>query len=177
MTHRRRGPAALACLSLAADTLFGLDLLGARLRPRPAGQHRSDLSPLSTSAALDLLAPGARGESAQVLARLLHQPVYGPEVQAALAARGASLGELRGGGDRPALQVSDRVCTQSGLDVRRLFLDAVATGQNASLRTLDFQAAPEKARDAINAVVAQDTAGLADTGVPRPARRRRGPPS
>lgn len=152
-----------------------MDLLGAACALAPPGN--TVLSPLSTSAALDLLAPGARGESAQVLARLPHQPVCGPEVQAALAARGASLGELRGGGDRPALQVSDRVFTQSGLDVRRPLLDAVATGQDASPRTLDFPAAPEKARDAINAVVAPDTAGLADTGVPRPARRRRAPPS
>ena len=109
---------------LAADTAFGLSVLGAWCRQTP--RANLVLSPSSLASGLGMAYLGAGSATAQAMARVLHLPATGPRLAAQLQARSAALRSL----DRPGVTVasSDQVWTDPGLITRRSYLNAVATG-------------------------------------------------
>jgi serine protease inhibitor len=148
-------PAASAGTLGAADTAFGLDLLGAWCRQAPAANLV--FSPESLAAGLGLAYLGARGATATAMARVLHLPAAGPGAEADMHAQQAALAAL----NRPGvtLATSNRVWADPSLLPWRGYLDAVATGYAAGLSRVPLAADPGGAAKIINAAVARDTRG------------------
>ena len=141
----------------AADTAFGLDLLGAWC----AAQPRANLvfSPSVLAAALGMAYLGARGDTAAAMAKVLHLPprATGPALLAGLRARLAALRAADGPG--VTLASSDQVWADPALPPLPGYLNDVATGYDAGVSQAPFQANPSLAADQINAAIARDTRG------------------
>ena len=177
VTRGVAGPVAPASPRLlgAADTAFGLGLLGAWCREQP--QSNIVFSPESLAAGLGLAYLGAQGSTATAMARVLHLPGAG-EVQplpasggtvqplpasgrtatlADMRARWRALGQLSGPG--VTLAGSNRVWADPSLPPRRGYLNAVATAYDAGLSRVPLLKNPAQAGQAINAAVAAETRG------------------
>jgi serpin B len=139
----------------AADTAFGLNVLGAWCRTRP--QANLVLSPSSLASGLGMAYLGAGGGTAQAMARVLHLPVTGPQLAAQLQARSAALRSL----DRPGVTVasSDQVWTDPSLTTRRGYLNAVATGYRAGVARVPLLSDPGRAAQQIDQAIAAATRG------------------
>jgi serine protease inhibitor len=149
-------PAVSAATLGAADSAFGLDLLGAWCR----GQPRSNIvfSPESLASGLGLAYLGARGSTATAMARVLHLPPgSATATEAAMRARWAALGGL----DRPGVTLdgSNRIWADPSLPPLRSYLDAVATAYDAGLSLVPLAKDPARAEQIINAAVDADTRG------------------
>ena len=127
-----------------ADAAFGTDLY-----TRLAGPGNLVFSPASIAAALRMALIGARGETADELARGLHLPGPGAARVANLQLTG-----LAAARDDLVLRAVNTAWIDSDLDVRDEFLDQPVTVQRVT-----FRRQPEAAREAINAAVAEQTAG------------------
>ena len=142
-----------------ASTALGFDLLAALCAEHP-GENLL-ISPTSASQALGLVQPAAGGTTAQGVADVLHLPSWSPDLVAALRAQTTALAGLGEGGDEDdTVRLSNRVWTDMSVDPTQDYLDAVATAYDAGLEALDLAGDPAGATDRINAVVADDTAGL-----------------
>jgi serine protease inhibitor len=160
----------------AADTAFGLGLLGAWCHSQP--QANIVFSPESLAAGLGLAYLGARGSTAAAMARVLHLPASGRTVQplpasgrtvqplpdsggtatlADMRARWAAFGQLSGPG--VTLTGSNRIWADPSLPPLRGYLNAVATAYGAGLSRVPLQKNPAQAEQAINAAIAADTRG------------------
>jgi serine protease inhibitor len=139
----------------AADTAFGLDLLGAWCRADPA--ENLVLSPESLATGLGLAYLGARGATAAAMARVLHLPAAGPALVAGLHARSAALSGL----DGPGVTVagSDHVWADPSLSTERGYLDDAATAYGAGLWRVPLLTDPARAVAQINASIAAATRG------------------
>jgi len=119
-------------------------------------------SPYSISLAFSMLYAGARGEAEAEMARVFHfvaQETQHPAFNA-LDQRVQGLGKGRqteAGGASLELNLANAVWGQQGYPFRESFLEILAAQYGAGLRSVDFQGAPEKAREAINAWAAQET--------------------
>jgi serine protease inhibitor len=149
--HRAATPRALG----AADTAFGLDVLGAWCRQ----DSRADivLSPESLATGLGMAYLGARGSTARAMSGVLHLPASGAALEAGLHARSAALREL----DGPGVTVagSDRVWTNPGLEPLRSYTGAVAAGYGATVGRAPLLADPAAAARQIDAAIAAATRG------------------
>ena len=145
-----RVPAADARPYGAADTAFGLDVLGAWCRQDP--RANIVLSPESLATGLGLAYLGARGRTALVMARVLHLPAAGLTLLAGLHARSAALRGLDGPG--VTVSGSDHVWADPSLPTRRGYLDDVATGYDAGVLRVPLLTAPGQAVRQINASIA-----------------------
>ena len=140
----------------AADTAFGLDVLGAWCRADP--QANLVLSPSSLASGLGMAYLGARGGTARAMAGVLHLPAAGgQQLEAGLQARSAALRDLSGPG--VTLNASDQVWADPGLVTERSYLNAVATGYNAGVAQAPLLHNPERARQEINQAIATATRG------------------
>jgi serpin B len=139
----------------AADTAFGLDVLGAWCRQEP--HANIVLSPESLATGLGLAYLGARGATARAMARVLHLPAAGPELEAGLHARSAALRGLDGPG--VTVSGSDRVWADPSLTTQRSYLDDVATAYGAGLWRVPLQSDPARAAAQIDAAIAAATHG------------------
>ena len=140
----------------AADTGFGLDLLGAWCH----GQPRANIvfSPESLAAGLGLAYLGAKGPTAAAMARVLHLPASGGTgTLADMRARWVALGQISGPG--VTLAGSNRVWADPSLPPLRGYLNAVATAYDAGLSRVPLLTNPAQAEQAINAAIAADTHG------------------
>jgi serpin B len=139
----------------AADTAFGLSVLGAWCRTSP--QANLVLSPSSLASGLGMAYLGAGGGTAQAMARVLHLPATGPGLAAQLQARSAALRSL----DRPGVTVasSDQVWTDPTLTTRRGYLNAVATGYQAGVARVPLLSDPGRAAQQIDQAIAAATRG------------------
>jgi serine protease inhibitor len=140
----------------AADTSFGLDLLGAWCRSDP--RANLVLSPSSLASGLGMAYLGARGSTAQAMASMLHLPAAGgQELEAGLQARSAALHEL----DSPGvtLAASDQVWADPGLVTLRSYLNAVATSYDAGVAQAPLLRSPERASREIDQAIATATRG------------------
>jgi serine protease inhibitor len=139
----------------AADTAFGLDLLGAWCRQDP----RANLvfSPESLATGLDGAYLGARGATARAMARVLHLPALGRGLLAGLHARAAALRAMNGPG--VTVRDSDQVWADPKLRTLRSYLDAVATGYGAGVRRAPLLTSPNQAARQINAAIGAATRG------------------
>jgi serpin B len=133
---------------------FAVDLY-ARLAPRPGNLF---FSPFSVSTALAMTHAGARGVTAEEMARVLHfslepgslHPAYGALIRS--LDRGSTLGGYR-------LDVANRLWGQTGYGFLEPFLATTREDYGAELAQLDFAGAPEPARATVNAWVEEKTQG------------------
>ncbi|WP_019634317.1 serpin family protein [Actinomadura atramentaria] len=151
--HARSVPAADPAPYARADTEFGLALLDRWCRAEP--DRNLVLSPSSLAAGLGMAALGARGDTATAMAKALRLPAGDPVP--GLAARTAALRGVRR--DGVELRVTDQIWADRGLPPAQDYLDRVATAYDADVKSLDIRSDPEGARRAINAAVADATAG------------------
>jgi serpin B len=128
-------------------------------------------SPYSIALTLAMAYAGARGQTAHQMADKVHYTLSHERVHPAfnalalmLASRGAETGE--DAEKRFRLIVANAVWGQSGYDFREAYLDVLARNYGTGLRLLDFEAAPEEARQAINAWVSDRTNGLIEDLIP-----------
>ncbi|GAB3490969.1 serpin family protein [Nocardiopsis coralliicola] len=133
---------------LDADHVAFAAALDARLRGRG-----HVWSPYSVGEALALLAEGARGPARQELEQALGGDT-------AAQARVLAAAVDAGGADGPELAAATSLWLASGAAVDPGFERALAERTAASVRTADFARAPEAARAAANAEVADLTRGL-----------------
>jgi serpin B len=130
---------------------FALDLY-ARLRDRPGNLF---FSPYSVSTALALTSAGARGETAEQMARTLHLTLPGERLHSAFAAVNAALT-----GGKPTgykLYTANALWAQKGFDFLPEFVQLAKDFYGARATDVDFQGASEEARQTINAWVEQQT--------------------
>jgi len=151
----------------AADTSFGLDMLGAWCKAQPGANLV--FSPSVLASALGMAYLGARGDTATAMARVLHVPGAGQPgspgggslvstaLLAGLHARIAALRAAAGPG--VTLAASDQVWADPTLPPRTPYLNNVATGYDAGVGQAPFSTNPSLAADQINAAIARDTRG------------------
>jgi serpin B len=131
-----------------ADAAFGADMY----QVLAEGATDTVFSPASVAAALRMALCGARGQTADELARALHlDGSPGQDV----AASGLSLA-ASGAGEGATLHAPNTVWVQSGLVLRADFTAQLSRAA-AMLAEADFAAAPEAARAEINRVIAAQT--------------------
>lgn len=159
-------------VSPAAEDAFAADLYGV-LGGQPGGLV---FSPVSVAAALRLALLGARGDTAAELAAALHlsgAADAGPGLRllsdlpaSAAAGPGAAAGTSTEGGTGEAgetaggvFRAPNTVWVQDGLPLEPAFAATLRDLVPEALRSTDFAAAPEQARQHINGVIAEQTAG------------------
>jgi serine protease inhibitor len=140
----------------AADTAFGLDVLNAWCRADP--RANLVLSPSSLASGLGMAYLGARGGTAQAMARVLDLPATGGQaLEAGLQARSAALRGLDGPG--VTLAASDQVWADPTLKTQRSYLNAVATGYDAGVAQAPLLSNPDRAAQEIDQAIAAATRG------------------
>src|SRR5262249_19629310 len=137
----------------AGHNAFGLDMYRL-LRARGGNLF---FSPHSIAEALTMASAGARGQTAEQMARALHSAF--PEERLHPAANALDLALTSRGAEQDGfrLEIANTVWGQRDFAFLPEFLDVLATNYGAGLRLLDFKAAPEPSRAAINAAIAQQT--------------------
>ena len=167
--YRKHADKADTAALVQAGNAFALDLYG-RLRGREGNLF---LSPFSISTALAMTWAGARGGTAEEMARVLH---LGPGREGVHEAYRTLLEEVRADGDEGCrLHVANALWGDKGFQFRREFLELVETSYGAGLRQVDFRTAVEAARRTINAWVEKETRhkirDLLKPGVLKPTTR------
>jgi len=144
---------------VAGNQAFTFDLY----RALAAGEDGNLIySPYSISLAFSMLYAGAQGEAEAEMAqvfRFLPQETQHPALNV-VDQRLQNLDKARqseAGGTSFELNLANAVWGQQGHSFREPYLEILATHYGAGLRVVDFQKAPEKAREAINAWVAKET--------------------
>ena len=140
----------------AADTAFGLDVLGTWCRADPGANLV--LSPASLASGLGMAYLGSQRDTAQAMARVLHLPATGrSELLAGLRARSAALRGLSGPG--VTVSASDQVWADPRLPLRAGYLNDVATGYDAGVAQVPLLSSPDRAAQEISQAVAAATRG------------------
>ncbi len=139
------------------NTAFALDLYRAVASP----DSNAFLSPYSISLALAMTHAGARGGTAEEMARVLHFGLPEEELHRAfnaldqaLASRGQQTTKED---ERFRLHVANALWGQKDYSFQPAFLDLLAQHYGAGLRLVDYRNDPEKAREAINKWVEEQT--------------------
>ncbi len=161
----------------AAINAFGFDLFRQLVR-----QGNLCFSPASIALAVAMVQPGARGETAAQMSKVLHN-LYstsnGPELIALLKAFAQktlyqdadgntvwldpTTGKLTGTPAGPPiaqLNVANQAFAQRDLSLLPAYLDALSSDFGAGLGLLDFRSDPEAARQVINKWASDHTNGL-----------------
>ncbi|MGH3341808.1 MAG: serpin family protein [Carbonactinosporaceae bacterium] len=113
-------------------------------------------SPYSVASALRMAWYGARGRTADELARVLHIA----DLDGAVAEAGETAARLAAlPRDAVELHVADTVWVQSGLRLEPDYVEALRLGHDVTPRPADFRTAPEPARREINSTVEDATLG------------------
>jgi serpin B len=161
--------------TLASDNArFAVDLYQ-QLRASNSGNLV--FAPASVSIALAMTYAGAATTTASQIATTLHFTLPPERLHPAFDALDLALTAPPAGNDPKAFQLSIANDTwgQQGFPFVPAYLDLLARDYGAGLRTVDFAAAPEAARQAINTRVAQETQQqiqeLLATGTIDPATR------
>jgi len=138
--------------TVRGDTRFALDLYG-QLKGTEGNLF---LSPYSISSALAMTYVGARGNTAEEMAKTLRftlpherlHPAYGQRLRAYTDA----------GAKRPyQLHIANALWGQAGMEWRKPFIETTATHYQSGLREVNFSGATEQARKTINEWVEQQT--------------------
>ena len=141
---------------------FALDLYG-KLRNQPGNLF---FSPSSISTALAMTYAGARGETAEQMARVLHFPP--PQDQLPEAFRWL-VAALRPAAEKPGyrLNAANRLWGQQGYHFLPEFLAVTRDSYHAELAEVDFAGHTELARETINEWVEKQTQEKVKDLVPR----------
>jgi serpin B len=143
-----------------ADDAFGADLHRVLASEDPGNMV---FSPASVAAALRMALLGARGETAAELARALH--LTGPQAAApGLRLLGdvlrESLSQAEAAGREDfTFRTPNTMWVQSGLPLQPEFLSGIIDAAAAAVHDADFIHEHEKARNEINRVITEQTAG------------------
>ena len=146
-------PAADARPYGAADTAFGLNLLGAWCRQDP--QQNLLLSPASMATGLGMAYLGARGATATAMAKVLQLP--DPANLAGLSARTQAMNSLDGPG--VTLDQSNQVWADPSLKTNQSYLNALAAGYQAGVARVPLLTDPAQAAQRIDQAVSDATKG------------------
>ena len=137
-----------------AVAAFGADLYAVLARD----DGNLVFSPYSAVAALAMARAGARGETAAQMDLVLHADLDAGinALDQALAARP---GEYPVGDQTVQLELAtaNQLWGQTGFEFEEAFLDRLAASYGAGMRLVDYREAPDAARAAINAWVAEQT--------------------
>jgi serpin B len=142
--------------TLASDNLgFAVDLYQ-RLR---TGDGNFVVAPASVSIALAMAYAGAATTTANEIAATMHFSLPPERLHPAFDALDLALTTALAGGDPKAfsLSIANDIWGQKGSVFLSSYLDVLARSYGAGLRAIDFAAAWESARQAINDRVAQET--------------------
>jgi len=142
----------------AGNRAFGLELYQS-LHAAPGNLF---LSPHSISAALAMTYAGARGQTAAEMAKALHFTLPAERLHPAFNGLDIELAGRAGAASGPArdpvrLYIVNRLWAQAGFAFSPAFLDEVGENYGAGVSLLDFAAATEESRQAINEWVSQAT--------------------
>jgi serpin B len=148
-------PAVSAAPYGAGDTAFGLNVLGAWCRSDPQGNLV--LSPASLATGLGMAYLGARGSTAQAMAKVLHLPAAGSALLAGLRARTQALAGLDGPG--VTLAQSNHVWADPSLPTLRTYLNALATAYASGVTRVPTLTDPSQAAQQIDQAVSAATDG------------------
>jgi serpin B len=135
------------------NTQFALELYG-KLRQQDGNLF---LSPYSISTALAMTYGGARGQTAEQMARTLHFDLPGEKLHPAM---GALIQEINGTGEKKRgyqLTTANALWGQKGYPFNADFLKLNKDSYGAGLNDVDFIGATEQARLTINAWVEKQT--------------------
>jgi serpin B len=147
-----------ALMTAARESAAAANAFGADLYQRLAQDGANTVfSPVSVASALWMAWCGARGQTAAELARALHLDGSADAAGGGLPLLSALAGDTAAAGS-VTFRAANTVWVQSGLPVRPEFtarLSEVA----ARFAAADFARAPETARNEINRVIAEQTAG------------------
>ncbi|MDP8995213.1 MAG: serpin family protein [Pseudomonadota bacterium] len=146
-------PAGQERAALARATLaFGLDLY------RRLGERERNLflSPVSVAAAFGLVQPGARGETAEEIARTMRWPLAGERLHAAL---GDLLRDLALDEEGRRLVIADALWVQQGYRLQPDYVAALGTHYGARASAVDFARRPAEAGAEISAWAQRSTNG------------------
>jgi serpin B len=140
--------------SAASANAFGADLYQ-RLAQDSANMV---FSPVSVASALWMAWCGARGQTAAELARALHLKGSADAAQDGLRSLSALVGDAASRSGSVTFRAPNTVWVQSGVPVRPEFTARLSEAA-ATFADADFTGAPEAARNEINRVIAEQTAG------------------
>jgi serpin B len=137
---------------------FAVDLYQ-QLRGQAGADDNLVFSPVSISLALAMLYNGAETETATQMATALHFTLATDRLNAAFDALDLALTTPPAGGDAGMFQLSlaNSTWIQQGFSILPAYLDVLAQSYGAGINSLDFETAPETARNTINAWVAGKT--------------------
>jgi serpin B len=152
-----QGPNALSAdaAKLAQDSnAFALSLYG-QLDDREGNLF---FSPYSVSTALGMTYAGARGATAEQMAKTLHYRLEGPQLHAAFA---ELIGQQNAAGQKRGyeLSVANALWGQQGFGFQPDVRELMRKHYGAGLREVDFMDKPDAARREINAWVEKQTNG------------------
>lgn len=138
-----------------ADNAFAIDLYS-RLS---ATGGTLFFSPISIETAMAMTYAGARGRTAQQMAKVLHLPADQESMHTDLGGflRELNTGETTDPSVGFQLSVANAIWGQKGLGFRPAFVKLLKADYGAGLREVDFEADPEGARKTINHWVAEET--------------------
>ena len=149
-------PASDLAAVVAADTTFGLDLMG-----RAWTGDNLIISPFSIATALGMLEAGARGETQAQMAAVLHETLSDGALH---DARGTLLAALAS--EAPAtdeepppftLRAVNTLWAQRGYPILEDYLELLSGSYDAGVSLLDFLSDPEASRVVINGAIAEQT--------------------
>jgi serpin B len=149
------------------DQAFAVDLYQA-LRAQSSTDANLVFSPASLSIALAMLYDGAANETATQIATALHFTLPVDRLNAAFDALDLALTTAPPGGDAGTFELSlvNSTWVQRDFTILPAYLDVLAESYGAGVNTVDFVAAPDDARSAINAWVASQTQNEIPTLLP-----------
>lgn len=147
-----------ATSAAGAVNAFGFDLLRAM---KPGGD--TVVSPASIALALAMARAGAAGTTASQMDEVLHDaasdahPTWLNALEAALASRTGTFKDANGKDQPVTLRIANTTFGQRDMALRPAFLQALGQRFGAGVRLVDFKAATEAARQAINGWVSDQT--------------------
>ena len=147
-----RSPAASKAIA-KGNTELALDLY----RQLGSGENENlAFSPLSISSALAMVYAGARGQTAEQMARALHFPTDAEQLHPAIA---ATVGRLARRDEEWSyeLTVANRLWVQKGLKLERPFLKTAEQYYRSGVEETDFRTQSEATRKAINQWIEKQT--------------------
>ncbi|WP_439028479.1 serpin family protein [Haloarchaeobius sp. DT45] len=139
-----------------SNTQFALDLHHNRVAEKPAANLF--LSPLSISLAMAMVWAGARGDTEAQIAETLHYVSDQADLHPTFNRLDLALDTPDDAEDEAfRLDLVNALWGQTDYPIDGDYLDTIARNYGAGLRTLDFAAEPEAARETINSWVADQT--------------------
>ena len=158
-------PAAVASVGDATNA-FAADLYAALIADADGGNSDNLVfSPYSAAVALAMTREGARGQTATEMDAVLHADLAGGAENLGAGFNGFDQALATIPGEYPLgdetveleLATANQLFGQHGFGFDQAFLDALAADYGAGMRLVDYETAPEAARDLINAWVGEQT--------------------